>query len=206
MEQFATEEQQVEAIKKFWKEHGMAIVVGALLGLGGLYGWRYYSDAQLAEREAASVNYQTAVESLENANDDQALNAFIEANPDTGYTSIASLVAAKVAADKGDFDTAANHLNRVMTNAADSNLKTMAGVRLARVQMEMNQLDGALSTLDSLSNPAFEAQIAEVKGDVYVRQEKFDEARQAYTLALEKNANNPLLRMKLDNLAVAAGA
>ena len=43
MEQFATEEQQVEAIKRFWKEHGTAIIVGAALGLGGLWGWRYYS-------------------------------------------------------------------------------------------------------------------------------------------------------------------
>ena len=40
MEQFATEEQQVEAIKRFWKEHGTAIIVGAALGLGGLWGWR----------------------------------------------------------------------------------------------------------------------------------------------------------------------
>ena len=38
MERFETEEQQVEAIKRFWKEHGTAIIVGAALGLGGLWG------------------------------------------------------------------------------------------------------------------------------------------------------------------------
>ncbi len=64
MEQFATEEQQVEAIKRFWKEHGTAIIVGAALGLGGLWGWRAYSEAQIENKEAASVAYQNAVEAF----------------------------------------------------------------------------------------------------------------------------------------------
>ena len=64
MEQFATEEQQVEAIKRFWKEHGTAIIVGAALGLGGLWGWRAYSEAQIETKEAASVAYQNAVETF----------------------------------------------------------------------------------------------------------------------------------------------
>ena len=38
MEQYETEEQQVEAIKRFWKENGLSLVIGALLGLGGLLG------------------------------------------------------------------------------------------------------------------------------------------------------------------------
>ena len=64
MEQFATEEQQVEAIKRFWKDNGTAIIIGAVLGLGGLWGWRYYSDSQLEAKAQASVEYQQAVETL----------------------------------------------------------------------------------------------------------------------------------------------
>ncbi len=206
MEQFATEEQQVEAIKRFWKEHGTAIIVGALLGLGGLWGWRYYSESQLEAREAASQGYQQAVEQLEQSNDPAQLDAFIEAHGDTGYATIGSLVAARSAVSAGDFDAAANHLNRVVSTADDAHLRTMGAIRLARVQMEMNQFDAALSTLSDIQGDAFAAQVAEVKGDIYVHQEDFESAREAYTLALEKNANNPVLRMKLDNLAVAAGA
>lgn len=204
MEQFATEEQQVEAIKRFWKEHGTAIIVGALLGLGGLWGWRYYSESQLEARESASQSYQQAVQQLEQTSDPAQLDSFIDAHADTGYGTIASLVAARTAVSEGDFDSAANHLNRVVSTADDAHLRSMAGIRLARVQMEMNQFDAALSTLSDIQDDAFSAQIAEVKGDIYVRQEKFDDAREAYTLALEENANNPMLRMKLDNLAVAA--
>ena len=38
MEIYSTEEQQVEAIKSFWKENGSQIIVGAVLGLGGFSG------------------------------------------------------------------------------------------------------------------------------------------------------------------------
>ena len=37
MEIYNSEEQQVEAIKRFWKENGTAIIAGVVLGLGGLY-------------------------------------------------------------------------------------------------------------------------------------------------------------------------
>jgi len=204
MEQFATEEQQVEAIKRFWKEHGTAIIVGAALGLGGLFGWRQYSDMQIESKEAASVAYQSAVETFAEEGSSASLKSFIEENKDTGYASIANLLAAKKAADSGDLDTAASHFNEVITFAENEQMKELASLRLARVQIEMNQLDAALSTLGNVSNDAFSAEVSELEGDVYQQQDKFDDARLAYSSALEKNANNPLLQMKLDNLAVAA--
>ena len=203
MEQFATEEQQVEAIKRFWKQHGAAIIIGAALGLGGLWGWRYYSDSQIAAREAASEEYQNAVETFGTQGSEEAIAAFIDANEDSGYASIASLLAAKQAVDAGNLDEAASHLNRVVTFADNEHLKELASLRLARVQIEMNQLDAALSTLNNVASEAFGAEVSELKGDVYMKQQKFDDARLAYSGALEKSANNPLLKMKLDNLAVA---
>lgn len=203
MEQFATEEQQVEAIKGFWKEHGTAIIVGAALGLGGLWGWRYYSDAQIESRETASVAYQEAVQSLDAENGVANVEAFIAANKDSGYASVASLVAAKQAVDAGNLDSAASHLNHVATFAENDQLKSLASVRLARVQIEMNQLDAALSTLGNIESDAFSAEVSELKGDVYQLQNKIDDARLAYSAALEENANNPLLQMKIDNLAIA---
>jgi len=55
MEQFATEEQQVEAIKRFWSEHGTSLIVGAVLGLAGLFGWQYYSDSNRRQGKRLSV-------------------------------------------------------------------------------------------------------------------------------------------------------
>ena len=46
MEIYSTEEQQVDAIKQFWKDYGNSILIGAVVGLGGLYAWNYYSDVK----------------------------------------------------------------------------------------------------------------------------------------------------------------
>lgn len=205
MEQFETEEQQVEAIKRFWKEHGTAIIVGALVGIGGLWGWRTYSDSQNEAKEMASVSYQDVVERYGEDDTLEALDTFVSQNSDSGYASIAGLLAAKQAVENGDFEAAATQLETVVASSENAALKALASLRLARVQIEMNQLETALSTLGNVVDPAFEAQLSELKGDIYVRQAKFDDARLAYSSAIESDANNRLLQMKLDNLAVAAG-
>ncbi|MGL5653635.1 MAG: YfgM family protein, partial [Vibrio sp.] len=64
MELYDTEEQQVEAIKDWWKENGKAVMFGAVIGLGGLFGWRYYQDTVVAAQEAASHSYSQAVDAL----------------------------------------------------------------------------------------------------------------------------------------------
>lgn len=205
MEQFATEEQQVEAIKKFWKENGPAIVIGAVLGLGGLWGWRYYNDTQIAAQEQASSAYEQVVSTLESdAETYTKAGEFVTANSDSGYALLTAFQMAKQAVERKDLPEAAKQLTYVANNAEDSTIKSIANLRLARIQIEQEQLDAAIATLDSINDEAFTAQVQEVKGDAYVKQELFDKARAAYSASLEANDNNPLLKMKLDNLAVAA--
>ena len=42
MEVYETEEQQVEAVKKWWKENGVSLIVGVVMGLSAIAGWKYY--------------------------------------------------------------------------------------------------------------------------------------------------------------------
>ncbi|MGL5038363.1 MAG: YfgM family protein, partial [Aeromonas sp.] len=57
MEVYTTEEQQVEVIKDWWKENGTAIIAGTVIGLVGLFGWRYYNQHQQESMEVASRAY-----------------------------------------------------------------------------------------------------------------------------------------------------
>ncbi|MCW8091351.1 YfgM family protein [Alteromonas sp. ASW11-130] len=206
MEQYATEEQQVEAIKKFWKENGIAIVVGAVIGLGGLWGWRYYSDSQLAAKEEASAAYQKVVEAQDDIQSTEQLDTFIQNNADSGYANIAGLVAAQKAVDANDFSEAEEQLQRVVNEADDANLAAVASIRLARVQLEMGKTEDALASLDKVNLDSFAAQVDEIKGDVYARQGDVEKAKEAYTRALAAAGNNPLIQIKLDNLSVAGNA
>ena len=205
MEQYATEEQQVEAIKKFWKDNGAAIVIGALLGLGGLWGWRHYSATERLAKEEASAEYQTAVESIQADGNADKLNAFVADTENTGYATLGGMVSAQQLVSAADYDKAIAALKKVQAETSDEHIATMAGIRLARIQLEQGNADAALATLNALNDDAFGNKINEVKGDAFVAQEKFDDARLAYTAALEKAAGNVLLEMKLDNLPVLAG-
>lgn len=205
MERFETEEQQVEAIKRFWKENGIAILIGAVLGLGGLWGWRYYNQEQINAKEQASIAYQEAVDALAaDASGYTDMVNFINDNPSNGYSALAQFQLAKEAVERSDLPEAAKQLGAAASITENSVIRNVANIRLARVQIELEQLDQALSTLALVTDEAFISQVQENKGDIYVRQQLFDKARAAYSAALEKNATNNVLKMKLDNLAVLA--
>lgn len=205
MEQYETEEQQVEAIKRFWKENGVSLVIGALLGLGGLLGWRYYNDSQIEAKEQASFAYEKASEELMKgeAGFGQA-KSFIDSHSDTGYAMLMALEMTQQAIDRKDLVEAAKQLEFVASNAKLSAVKSIAQLRLARIQIEQGEFELALANADKVSDQAFAGQSQEIKGDVYLAQQLFDKARAAYSAALESNARDQVLKMKLDNLAIAA--
>ncbi|MCV2883126.1 tetratricopeptide repeat protein [Aestuariibacter sp. AA17] len=206
MEQFATEEQQVEAIKKFWKDNGAAIVIGAVLGLGGLWGWRYYGEQQVANMEKASTEYELVTTSVgvDDATDVKVAE-FISANKESGYSVLAALQLSKASIDAENFEEAIQHLDFVASNASEVSIKDIANLRLARIYLQQDKLDAAMKAAEAVSSESFGAQVQELKGDIYLAQSLTDKARAAYSAALEDNAGNYLLKMKLDNLASING-
>ena len=205
MEQFATEEQQVEAIKRFWKEIGMAIVVGAVLGFGGLFGWRYYSDSQIMAKEAASLEYQSVVENLSSEGGIARAESFLSEYSSSGYAPLMALVLAQQSIDAGDLEGAIAQL-QVAANSGDASIDSLASIRIARVQLELDNAQQALETLNALEDEAFTSQIETLKGDAYSQLADFAKARLAYGAAVDADENNRLAKMKLDNLAVTAGS
>lgn len=203
MEQFETEEQQIEAIKKFWRENGLAIVIGAAVGLGGLWGWRAYSDNQELAKEASSDAYQVAMDSL--AEDETKLGDakdFIAENPDSGYAVLAALQVAKAAVDRQDYAEASAQLQWVTTHTDDETVQAIALLRLARIQLQQEKTQEALATLDKVSSDAFVGLRKEIEGDVYVATGNTSKAKAAYLAALEDNQTNNLLQIKIENLPV----
>ncbi|MCC2614958.1 tetratricopeptide repeat protein [Aestuariibacter halophilus] len=205
MEQFATEEQQVEAIKRFWKENGIAIIVGAAVGLGGLWGWRYYNAEQIQSKEMASLTYQQQVEALaQDGQNSQALASFVEQNEGKGYDILGAFMLAKAAVDSDKLDEAASQLNVVINRSEQVAVQDVARLRLARIYSQQANNEQALATLDAVTTAAFDGQVQEIRGDVYAAMGQFDQAKTAYVAALAQSQSNRLVEMKLDNLAVLA--
>lgn len=212
MEIYSTEEQQVEAIKQFWKDHGMSIIAGVVIGLGGLYGFRYYQQSQLEAQESLSAKYAVLTEKLTAEGADKKAwlaeaQGFIESSKATDYALLTSLLAAKEAVALKDYAAAEKLLNSVVIGSKSPELKAIATIRLARVQAEQNNDKAALTTLEAVLPAAFLAQQQEIKGDVLLKGGDEKAALAAYKAAqaASEAGRNPILEVKLNELAHVAG-
>ncbi len=203
MELYDTEEQQVEAIKDWWKENGKAVIFGAVIGLGGLFGWRYYQDSVTAAQEAASENYTKVVQTLaEQGVDAQAaMQTFIDSNKETEYATLAALQLAKVQAEAGNLDEATAQLEWAVSSTQDTALSAVINYRLARVKAEQGEFDAAIAQLASIDDQSWAGRVAELKGDILLRKGDAEGAYAAYTEAQQSGDASQTLQLKLDDLA-----
>lgn len=210
MEIYSSEEQQVEAIKRFWDQYGKAILGGVVLGLALLYGFRFYQGQQRANAEQASVQFSQLIEQRsDNASEDWLAQAqgFIDGSSKDAYAVMAALLAAKDAVTLKQYDKAEAQLNWVLAQAKEPAVLALTQLRLARLQREQGKLDAALTTLSTAVPKGFVAMQAELKGDVLVQAERLAEAKAAYQLALDNaGQNTQLLQVKLDDLAHVTAA
>ncbi|AYO05375.1 YfgM family protein [Vibrio parahaemolyticus] len=203
MELYDTEEQQVEAIKDWWKENGKAVIIGAVVGLGGLFGWRYYQDTVIQASETASQSYTTAMNTLQEKGVDAQsdVQAFIESNEVKEYSVLAALQLAKAQVEAKDFTAALEQLKWAQSNTKDAALSPLISYRIARIETEMGNFDAANTELDKVTDTAWAGRIAELRGDIALRQGDKDAAYAAYTEAQQAADASPTLQMKLDDLA-----
>ena len=205
MEIYQTEEQQVEAIKSYWQQNGNTIIAGIALGFAGFIGFNLYQDNQFEQEVAVSDSYQTLIE--QSSKDAEAFTAngekFISENGKNSYVSLTALALAKESASHKDWPQVQKQLTTAIESAPTDGIKAIASLRLARVQVQLEQYSDALATLNSNLPESFTAAIEEIKGDAYLQQGKNDLARNAYQAAIAADgiATSPSLQIKLDDLA-----
>ncbi|MDR9826428.1 YfgM family protein [Vibrio sp. FNV 38] len=203
MELYDSEEQQVEAIKDWWKENGKAVILGTVVGIGGLLGWRFYQDSVVEAQEVASDAYSTAITQLvaQGADAQDTVQAFIESNGDSEYATLAALQLAKVQVEAGELDAALEQLNWAKANSKDTGLNAVAIYRVARILAEQGQNEQAITELESLTHQDWAGRVAELRGDILLNSGDKDGAYQAYSEAQQVADNSQMLQMKLDDLA-----
>jgi predicted negative regulator of RcsB-dependent stress response len=203
VELYDSEEDQVQAIKDWWSENGKAVILGGVIGLGGLFGWRYYQDSVIQAKEEASNSYSQVVEKLATQGTavSSDVESFIEANKDTEYAVLAALQLAKAQVDAGELESALSQLEWAKANTKDLAIAPIATFRIARIQAQGDDFDKALATLKSLDSKAWTGRVAELKGDILLRQGDKDAAYIAYTEAQQADDASQDIQYKLDDLA-----
>jgi predicted negative regulator of RcsB-dependent stress response len=205
VEIYETEEQQLEAVKRWWKENGQSTIIGAILGVAIILGWNYWREHKNAQAEQASALYGELVQAIE-TNKKEGVDKLAERiksdYPKTEYAIYSQLLLAKSKVDQGDLASAKSILTNV---AASSNneLSNIAKIRLVRLMLASGEYEKGLELINSV-DPAtlasFSGNYDELVGDLYVALDRLDQARSSYQKAIESGYRSPLLQIKIDDL------
>ena len=207
MDVYKTDEEQIESLRKWWGENGTSIIFGLVLGLGALFGWRWWQQSKLEKEESASVLFQTLMQ--DSRGDDTKLTSetaekIINQYGSTAYAVFAKLLLAKIAVENKDYNAAEQHLRWALKHAGDKSINHEIRLRLAKVLVAKEDYKGALDTLSAGDPGQFAADYNELRGDISIYQGDRDGARLAYQEAIANKrilgGNTAKLELKLDDL------
>lgn len=208
---YLTEEEQVERIRAFWKEYGLAIVGGIVIAIVVVLAWRYYQGYETKKNQAASLVYTTLINSALSKQEQSAIDAANELKKNytsTPYAGLAALWLAKNAVDEQQYATASQQLNWVLTHASMNALRQTARLRLAQIDLQQNQPQQALQLLKTVNDRAYLGMIDETRGDAYLMLNQIAQANSVYQQALKEmpdpDRTRPILAMKLASLPVSS--
>jgi predicted negative regulator of RcsB-dependent stress response len=204
------EQEKLGDLKAWWSRWGNIIsglIAVVALGFAGTQGWKYWNQKQAAEASTLYFAISQGIEKNEAAKVKDATAELLTKFPSTGYAPRGALLAAKTAFDAGDLANARTHLEWVVANSKEDELKAVARLRLAAVQLDQKKYDEAIATLDGKHHAAFEGLFLDMRGDVFKIQGKFADAKTAYEAALvkldAKGQQKQLTQLKLDSLPAA---
>ncbi len=205
MDQTLTQQQQWLLVKRWFKKNGLPIVIGVVIGIGGVIGWKYWQSSVENHRADGATLYillQQAVakESFEVAQ--QLTDELISEYADTPYGNSARLIFAKLLYKSGKKENAVEQLKAVLNNNPNQIVREAAANRLARLYIDLNQIDNALMLIS--------AQLGEILGgnavshlylieaDAFIAQNQFSAARAALNNALKNLPTNSPLKNLID--------
>ncbi|HHM05098.1 MAG TPA: tetratricopeptide repeat protein [Gammaproteobacteria bacterium] len=212
MDGYASEKEQLEAIKNWFKANGKSLLTGLLLGAALLLGGRTWLSYQDSQAVRVSDQYQQMLMEVEQGETEAAMergSRLVEEHGDSPYATLTALTLARLKLDSGDGAGARLYLQRVMDRAFDEGLKNLARVRMARLELAQGDAQAALEAVKTVQSPAFQGVLGELRGDIFLALSRKDEARAAYVAALavaEGGIARTRLEMKLDELGSADGA
>ena len=203
------EQEQLDAIKSFWKNYGNLItwaLIAALAVYAGLNGWKWWQRDQSAKAAAMYDQLELAAQAADAQRAGQIFGDLKERYARTVFAQQGGLLAARVQFDRGQADAAKASLAWVADNASEDEYRTVARLRLAGLLLQAKDFDGALKQLDAAKAPTFEALVADRRGDVLLAQGKASEARSAYQAAWKAMDSKVEYRRLIDAKLTALGA
>ena len=211
-DEYLTDDEQLEHVKRLAAEYGPWMIGAVVIGLGLMYGLRYYNGHQNDTALRASAQFGDMTSALQHNDRTQTrkiADGLIRDYPGSPYADQAKLIIARLYVDDGQDANALPLLNQIMDNSKDTELRHVARLRLARVLIDSGKPDDALKTLADAPG-AFAARYHEVRGDAFYAKKDLRQAVSEYQAALgegaESSVDSALLALKIADLGLPDAA
>jgi predicted negative regulator of RcsB-dependent stress response len=211
-----TEEEQLQALKRWWKDYGKTVVVAVIVAVAGYFGFTSWQQHKLEQAQATSELYNQLMRSAVPSggmilSDSEKTTArtlagqLKEKKSSSLYAHNAALLLARLAVEEGELDQAVTELRWVLQNKPDITTEQVTRLRLARLLIAKQDYTEVESLLANPVN-AFKSDYAEVRGDLARAKGDLAAAKNAYEEALtgvdpQVQERRILLQYKLDDLA-----
>ena len=202
------EQEQIDALKAFWKQYGNLItwVVTLVLAAFAAYnGWQWHERSQAAKASSmfGELEAASAVGDADRAG--HVFGDMKSAVPKATFTQQAGLLAAKVQNDKGQAANAIASLQWVADNGNEENA-AVAHLRLAGLLADAKKYDDALKQLALVKPASFAALVADRRGDIELAQGQKDAAVKAWKVAYDGLPETAQYRVLVQAKLTAQGA
>ena len=211
-----TEEEQIEALKRWWAENGMQTVLAVVLVIGGYFGWQFWGTHQQEQMTEASDVYREMIDviagqppgSLLTDTQQAQVNAIADQLKDdysgSAYAQFGALVKAKLAVDANDLDKAATELQWALDANPEAPTERLIRLRMARVESARGNIDEALKMVQTGDPAEMKSAYEEAKGDFYLQQGNSAAAFTAYQSALLSDESTDQMVSNLLQLKMSA--
>lgn len=181
------EQDQLDALKTWWKTNGNLVLGIVAIGAVAVIGYQSWNQYQNRQSELASVKFmQLGDTSPTDVKTVQTLaGEIMEQHPSTPYAARAALLASKVNYNADDVDSAKAQAEWAYNHAKEDAVRTLAQLQLAAILLDKKDYEGALNLLDKEHEQSFDGLFLDLKGDVLAAQGKPEEAKSAYQEALK---------------------
>jgi predicted negative regulator of RcsB-dependent stress response len=210
VDEYLSEREQAEQLRIWLRENWIWLVAGVALTVGGYFGYRWWESRQAAHSVEGGQRFAAMLDAIGAGRKDEGLEIAGEVTgeyADTPYADQARLVLARLDVDSGNLAGAETRLAAVAADSKDPDLRIVARLRLARVQLAQGRYDAALESLDAVATPAVDARVAELRGDVLLargdRAGALAEWRKAQDAAEADPATGALVDAELLSLKIA---
>lgn len=213
MNDIRDEDDQVRMLKQWWADNGSSLMSAALIAIAAVLGWNYWQTSQENNAINSAVAYdkftsalavaEQSKEDIDIAQADMMAEEIKQEFGGSGYVLFAAMFKARQAVLDEDYALAISELEWVKENDKQGKLLPIVNLRLARVLLLQDDIEGAQAIADSQIPKAFQPLYDELSGDIAIKQGDYQKAVSLYDqskLALESRGDRAsVVALKADS-------